>query len=365
MFCPLCYEEVGHFSRHLERRHFDDEAVQKILRMPLNSIERRAATMALRKKGNFLLKNEKNRFKALRNTNENCNLNEKEYYPCVNCLGFYKKTYLWRHKKICKANPNKDFKESNKHVTNAQTFLVTTGILGNFLNRSKIKTDVFSIMKADEISYTAKTDPLICLYGESYLNKHKRKQMNVVASNKMREMARLKMKIVEASGIISFIDVLKPCHYELIVAAAKIVSGYDAQNKSFKASSSAMHFGTNLKFMCDVAKKAILTNNPLFTYGEEEKKCRLKDISLVKDVISNHWCNDVSSLANKVLNEYKMKKPIILPVTEDVKTLNEFIKNKAQEAYKNLEKNLNSTSDYKVLIDCVLVHVLIFNRKRV
>ncbi|XP_045478739.1 uncharacterized protein LOC123683842 [Harmonia axyridis] len=82
-------------------------------------------------------------------------------------------------------------------------------------------------------------------------------------------------------------------------------------------------------------------------------------------MITHHWCNDVSSLANKVLNEIKVSKPKILPVTEDVKVLNDFIMNKAQEAYDNLENDINSTSDYKVLIECILVQVMIFNRKRV
>lgn len=52
-------------------------------------------------------------------------------------------------------------------------------------------------------------------------------------------------------------------------------------------------------------------------------------------------------------------------MTEDVKTFNEFIKNKAQEAYENLVKNNNLTEQYKVLIECVLVLVLIFNRNTI
>lgn len=364
VFCSLCYEEVGHFARHLERAHSDNEIVQKILRMPVGSSERRAAVMALRKKGNFLYRTEKDKLRALRNNNDEDTLNEEQYYPCVNCLGFYKKTYLWRHRKVCKAKGSNDFND-NKHIANAQTLLAATGILGNFLNRSRIKTDVFRVMRPDNISYTAKSDPLICLYGESYLNKHKRKQMNIVASNRMREMARLKLSIMNASVLTSLIDVLKPRYYELIVAAAKVVCGYDPNEKSYKASSLALHFGTNLKFLCDIAKKAILTQNPLFNYDQDERKERVKQINQTKDMIANHWCNDVSSLANKVLNEYKVTKPKILPVTEDVKALNEFIKNKAQEAYINLEHNISSTKDYKVLTECVLVQVLVFNRKRV
>lgn len=52
-------------------------------------------------------------------------------------------------------------------------------------------------MKADHILLVAKMDPLIYLFGEQYLKKHKRKQMAVVCSNKMRELIINRVKTVE------------------------------------------------------------------------------------------------------------------------------------------------------------------------
>lgn len=102
VLCPLCFEEVRHFARHLERKHSEDESVKKISKMPLGSNERRCAIMALRKKGYFLLKNEKEKFKPLR---ENAvNTNDGEYLPCVNCIGFYKKTYFGGIRKVARQN---------------------------------------------------------------------------------------------------------------------------------------------------------------------------------------------------------------------------------------------------------------------
>lgn len=80
--------------------------------------------------------------------------------------------------------------------------------------------------------------------------------MNIVISKRIREIGRLKLSIMKASVITSSIYTLKPNHYELIVAASKVVCDYDPN----KSSSLALHFGTNFKFLCNVAQKAILTN---------------------------------------------------------------------------------------------------------
>nr|CAI5858790.1 unnamed protein product [Callosobruchus analis] len=131
--------------------------------------ERRLAIIALRRKGNFILNKELNKLKPVRKPNNSENT-EGVYYPCTNCLGFFKKSYLWRHKKKC--NTLTGIKKSQcrtNHLSEAQTFIAATGLLGNYLEKSRLKAEVFSIMKGDKISFAAKCDPLICLYGESYL----------------------------------------------------------------------------------------------------------------------------------------------------------------------------------------------------
>lgn len=371
-FCPFCFEEVSHFSRHLMRKHQDEEAVKKLNDIPIKSAERRDAILSLRKKGNFILSQQKKPFKLSRvslQSIKSVTLNDihisKEYVPCVNCLGFYKKSYLWRHKKICKANCHNQTGSRKQHLSESQTFLASIGLLGNYLDKSRLKKDVFVIMRPDEISMIAKTDPLICLYGESHLNKHKRKQMNVHVSTKMRELARLKLALEASTTKKCLIDMLKPDFYENIIAATKIISGYNAQTRSFKASSLALHMGTNLKFCCEVARKAIITKNPLF--GKVNRKEYMDDIKELKKLVTGHWCHDISSLANKVLHENKNDKPQLLPLTEDVLALNNYITKLAAESYLKLKTGESSDigKQYKILCECTLSMVLIFNRKRV
>ncbi|CAH0558836.1 unnamed protein product [Brassicogethes aeneus] len=340
--CPVCFEEVGHFSRHLIRKHSEDETVKKILKMPMKSKERRDAILALRKKGNFVLNQEQKILKPVRKPTTN---NDNDYFPCVDCLDV----------------KNGDSKV--RHLTQAQTFLASTGLLGNYLNKSRLKKNVFSVMRPDEISFAAKNDPLICLFGESYLNKHKRKQMNVVVSNKMRELARLQLALKKSTTINGLMEVLKPEMYNHIITAAKIISGYNSNTQTFKASSLALHLGTSLKFLCDIGRKALVTKDPLFEHSDVDKK--QKEISDLKDMIHSHWCNDLSSLANKVLNENKVDKPKILPLTEDVQAFNKYVTNLADKAYEKIKAGKDVVANYKLLAECTLSIVLVFNRKRI
>nr|CAI5864840.1 unnamed protein product [Callosobruchus analis] len=119
--CPFCFETVGHFSRHLSRKHSEEDTVAKIFNMKKK--ERRLAIIALRRKGNFILNKELNKLKPVRKPNNSENT-EGVYYPCTNCLGFFKKSYLWRHKKKC--NTLTGIKKSQcrtNHLSEAQTLL--------------------------------------------------------------------------------------------------------------------------------------------------------------------------------------------------------------------------------------------------
>lgn len=110
-------------------------------------------------------------------------------------------------------------------------------------------------MRVDEISKTVIGDILICSYGESQLNRHKRVQLATMVSNKLRELGRLIIVLKQMTGLQRFLDVLKPEFFDNLLTATKIISGYDDSNKSFKAPSLALHMRTRLIQICDIATK--------------------------------------------------------------------------------------------------------------
>lgn len=383
---------MGHFSRHILRQHNDEETVKKIIDMPIKSKERRNAFILLRRKGNFVLQREKNEFKPTRKVPrskcgitvqpEERNIDKDEYSNCINCFGLFKNSYLWRHRKKCKSNieNTSNFPFKRNYRTEIENYMVSTGILGDFLRKSRL-LEVFKIMRGDTVGSLARNDTLICLYGESLLGKHKRSQMYVLVSQKMREMAKIKKVISDTTTIKHLMDALKPELYEQFVSATKIIAGYNAETLSFRAPSLALNMGTQLKHLCHTALKAVVTKNPLFPNLKIDKKFQIQEL---KDMIVAHWCNDISSIAHKTLNENKTLKPKLLPLTEDVQIFNRYVLNLANQAYSFLEDHFSTfiskyasgqstdskeyqqyTKKYQTLSQCTLALVLTFNRKRI
>lgn len=171
------------------------------------------------------------------------------------------------------------------------------------LSTSRIKDEVFGKMRLDNISFVTKSDPLIGLYGEMLLNKNKRQQMAKVVSNKMREMVRLLISLKSIDiEIRSLFDASKPDMFQNLKSATKIISGFDIETKSFKSPSIALHMGTNLKLVCDVAFKIVEKRNipQMKIANRDEKK---KEINELRKVIAEHWCSELSSLTLQNLKE--------------------------------------------------------------
>lgn len=332
--------------------------------MPLKSIQRRDAIILLRRKGNFTLTREKKIMKPVRKPTRNTNevVDNVNYSVCQSCFGVIKSSYLWRHRKKCKYD-SRMLPKRFGHRSEAQTFLISTGLLGNFLSQSRI-SEVFKIMRGDRVGLVAKSDTLICLYGESILGKHKRRQMYSVVSQKMRKMAKLLLNLKQSTTASNFLDILKPEFYNYILAAAKVIAGYSPINLSFESPSVALQLGSELKLMCQIAKKAIITNHSLIgiIQNKEQRRSQITDLH---EMIASHWCNDLGSLANKVLNEKKIKNPKLLPTAEDVSLFNKYTSSLANEAYENIMNMKNVEQNYNTLVRCTLALLLLFNRRRI
>lgn len=366
--CPFCFDEITHFSRHLLRKHKDETEVKNIMSLTPSDPGRKAIFDALRKKGNYTLMTEKKTYCPVRRPDKSTELHSSsdEYTPCNFCLGLYKKRFLYRHVQKCKSKPDNYQKSRMRANPNgeSQTLLaIHYGAHGSFLSKSRLKMEVFPIMAADEISATAKSDPLICIYGESYLGKHKRAQIVNKVSNEIREFARLLITLRKISDVKTMIDVLDPEMFEPIIEAVKIISGYDTEKKSFRAPSLALHMRTNLANLCGTAEKVILQKNKLFPCDDREIK--LKEIKRLKNLVTNHFTAEIASLALKDLNEKKWLKQVGVPKTSDIEKFQTFIKSQAEESYSKLQENLNNPHYYSMLVKTTLALTTIINRKRI
>ncbi|KAL3271878.1 hypothetical protein HHI36_022348 [Cryptolaemus montrouzieri] len=239
--CPICFDDVmTHFTRHLFRHHKKDPCVHKILKLSPKYKERLALVSSMRKQGYLYMRTEKNIENPVRRSKQIDNSVTK-HFVCTYCLATAERA-------------------SRNCLARSQTFLATL-ISKNqdFLQSSRIKEEEFGLMRADDISYTAKSDPLICLYGETLLKKYKRQQICTTISNKMREIAKMLIALKDISSSVHMLfDAIKPGMFQDIIPATKVVSGYDSMKKSYKSSSLALHMGTNLKLLCDNALKIVI-----------------------------------------------------------------------------------------------------------
>ncbi|XP_072397442.1 uncharacterized protein [Diabrotica undecimpunctata] len=343
--CPICFGDViTHFTRHLFRHHSNNQQVIQIKNLPPRSIERLSMVSALRKQGYFHLKTEKNLTNPVRTSSNP----ETEYFACIYCLGHYSKTLLYKHVKVCKQKPIGETNPGKRCLTKSQDFLVSM-ISKNrdFLKAARLKEEVFTIMRADNISLVAKSDTLICLYGEHLLNKHKRQQISTHISNKMREMGRLliALKTIDKS-IVGLFSAMKPECFQNLITATKEISSYDPVEKCYKAPSLALHMGTNLKIMCNIALKLVIEKKQLPNITWEDRNRKKEEIKDLRKLIQGHWCSEVSSIALKVLNERQWEKPTTLPLSEDIQAFQTYVHSLANAAYNELLDNININKTY-------------------
>ncbi len=132
-------------------------------------------------------------------------------------------------------------------------------------------------MRADEVSFIVKTDPLILLYGEDFLKKQKRAQARIRCANMMRELGRLLQEIRRRTNSdFSLFDIIDPQHFDLVTTSAKSVAGFCEEDKTYRGASTAVHLAARLKDVCDLLFKLIVKEDHTIVQklpfiGKEEK----------------------------------------------------------------------------------------------
>lgn len=356
--CKFCEDDIvsRHFARHLKRRHPDERAVKLIFSSKPQSSERRKLLCVLRNEGNLepALHGHIKPKKLIKGKEAH----ESEYTICIHCKGYYKRLSLSRHVKKCFAKKN--VVECGRPLINSLLYSTCQKKYGELLNKMEVKAHVFSKMQADDITETAMGDLLIVFYGEDLLKKYKSNRNLYHISNKLRECSKFLICMRNLGEYTDMLSTLDSEKFDDAIEATKQMSRYDANSKSFGAASLALHFGTTLKNISDLATKLILRNKLTI----DDKEVYLTKIKRFRKIVENQWTTEIGSLALKDLNEKSVIKPKLLPFTEDIIKLKTVVEKVAEESYKTLE--VSKTNDaYNKLSETTLILTLLHNRKRV
>ncbi|XP_074031301.1 uncharacterized protein isoform X2 [Leptinotarsa decemlineata] len=359
-FCKYCLSQVTNFERHLERNHNDCKEVIEMLSFPKKHAERKKIIGLIRNAGNFNEYLKGNLRPKYSNPTEN-----RKYYPCSRCKALLTRNYLTRHKQKCVLKDINSSRSGENQLALSQTLIACSLDQNSTLHKLRVKEQVFSRMKPDEISMVAKTDVLIYSFGENYLKKHKRDQIISVCSNKMRELARFLIEFRKMTNNLQYAlkDVLKPKLFDLAIECAKRLGGYDMEKKSYRSPSLSAHIGTSLKQVCDLLIRLVLKEDPSFLCTNREEI--LTETKRFQELIDSQWTTEISSLAFKDLREKQWEKPILLPLTRDITKFKEYVTLIANRSMAFLESDYTNKKHFKNLVQASLALTILFNRKRI
>lgn len=283
------------------------------------------------------------------------------------CKAYYKRLSLSRHVKKCFARKiDENEAKTERPLIQSLVYSSCHKKYGEMLNKMSVKKEIFSKMQADFITAIALEDFLIIHYGEDLLKKSKHKRSLYHISNKLRECGKFLIQMRNLSSYSDMLSTLRAESFDDVIEATKKMARYDPTNRSFGAASLALHFGTTLKNLADLAMKLIFQKKISLPSQNIDRK--LTDLKRFKKVIECQWTTELGSLALKDLNEKASTKPKLLPVTEDIIKLKKYLEKIAEEAYmqlKQLKKSKRAKDPYRILAEAVLILAMLHNRKRV
>ncbi|VDI57024.1 Hypothetical predicted protein [Mytilus galloprovincialis] len=238
----------------------------------------------------------------------------------------------------------------------------------------KLVSDVFPIMRRDEIAKIAKSDKLIVGLGNYWLrqnigNKLKRKNYT---SSRMRSTARL-VKNLQSNctqqgeeKTVSLYDFLIPAKFDLIANSAMQCATIDADDEEdLLHPTAAIKIGFDLLRLANLKIGEAMRGKSDENLRKEVREKYAKEREDAEDflrLMKMEWSNKVTRIANKILRERRMAKVSENPTPEDLQTMAEHLGEKIRNISLKLEDA--SPTHVKELQTYVLSKLLLYNKRR-
>lgn len=349
-FCLYCKMPFTQLEKHLEKRHMEETEVAHAIHFPKGSKVRQSLIDQIRNKGDYehkcdVVKSQKHPSVAVR-----------DLLPCQHCFAFYRKPDLWRHEQACGIR-KEDEKPSE---TSGKGEGLGAATAGPPLAESLAEgcREIISIMYQDDISKQVRSDPLICKYGNLLYVKYDRdKSQFAYIAQKMRELGRFVLAVHELDNNIKYLhEICLPARFELAVAGAKKIGGFDPSTNQFKTVSLISKIGYSLKRATEITIRESRMMEDRETESQLKKFIHLLDAK---------WSSSFSpTLALALKREVKKVDVDKSTVTEDLMKLHRFVTGEEEEASRDLKEG-PSLSTWKKLSEATLADICLFNRGRV
>ncbi len=170
----------------------------------------------------------------------------------------------------------------------------------------------------------------------------------------MRETGRLVLQGRKNSKLKEVSDFFIPANFPHVIEAVHGVAGLNEETSTYKAPSLALKLGHNLKKMANVIECEAMMSGV---------KNALNNVQAFNQICDTKWSECVSSQALRNLSEAKWNSPQLLPFTDDVKTMHQYLDSQSKEYQTKLEEQPN-IKNWSELAKVILCQVILFNRRR-
>ncbi|XP_014823286.1 PREDICTED: uncharacterized protein LOC106903805 [Poecilia mexicana] len=352
-YCFYCGKPYAKITRHLKQKHSDQPDVARALAYRKGSKMHSLLLTKVANMGNYqhncsVLSSGEGQIIPKRQAT--CEVAATNYLPCKFCFAMYVKTDLWRHLKRCKLRGTEASIVTRRVQTSSSMMLPMNTVISTGL-----KT-VLQEMTYDNITLLVKADSLIISLGERmFLKNGEVGRHRADIRNKMRELARLVLVARDIDKDVVFLkDLICPRKFNTVLEAVKQMTGFNELSNRFAVPSTA------LKLRHSLVKVSYILQGEALRVQDDDLKSKAEQF--VK-LIELDWSTHVSSNALKTLYQKKWNLPQILPLSEDIKKLQDHLKSLEVVCKKNLIDQPTAKS-WSELAQVTLTQLILFNRRR-
>lgn len=357
--CLYCGKLLMHrIVVHLEKMHGDEIAVAEA--SGEKGTERANKFELIKNKGSFahnmkVLEGKAECFIPARRQTEN--VDPHMYLPCTNCFGFFRKEELWRHvKHHCKFAPTGQPDGTGQRIS---ITIQSKILLATAQSEDGTSPDLAMLNEAllashdDDVKQAIVNDELIKKLGSVLLNKLGMRRKNSIVQ-RMRQLARLKI----ACKATYMKDLIKGSSFDLVVSGVKelVVPEQNEEGITvYKSPSLALTLGHNLKKVASVLFGVAMRRDDHVSMAAAETFLKLMNLE---------WADKISTIAVVSLKTNKHNIPQLLPVTDDLVKLKQYLVEVVAEKVKLLGDGISELSAWKELAEATLAWLLLFNKRR-
>lgn len=398
-YCIFCCTLVLQIRRHFLNNHKNEtEIAQYLALFEMNAKEsqcrRKKILSDLTAKGNHMYNKS-----VLNNPASNSDssillpvkrppVNKKktcdEYVFCTLCDGLFVKSSFRLHVAVCKV---KDDDETNSSLDNPDTQEEPNSINLSTLDQKqlsmrrnnyvkeygipifsnpqetskKVKELIIPILRKDDVGISGMRDPLIMSIASDFFSSHQADKDKTQVTRKIRDAAKLLMKVREKNPEIKALEDLFNANYlETVLEACQSLCNLNSEQNS----KVIVGMNARLSWVLEEGSKRLIDNivcrSDITNEEKKEKKTRVKDF---QQCLRRRWKYFISTNSEVSRRRLKMSKDFILPLDQDIKTFAEMLRSMEIEFEEKLKTDV-TLYHYEMLCKVVICHILTLNRRR-